>query len=331
MPASRQYKIAASLHLTCSLLDLSPARVLARAGLAADSLETEDAGVDAAAYFKLWTAVAAESGDPDLPLTLGRGASRGPFQPALLAFSSSPDIITGLKRLAVFKPLMAPIELLVSEQPEGLSVTFKGAGPHEIPDVMSSTEIVFFLDFARAFTAHDVIPLSVTLPENIPTTQAYRDFVGADIQTGERAGLTFSLEDAHRPLISADTEFYHLIEKELLSRLKTQTEDAGLSARVSRVLAELLPSGRVSTDFVSARLNLSKRSLQRKLKDEGTSFQAVLDDTRASLAMTYLRDQKLSAEETSHLLAFQDPNSFYRAFHDWTGMTPAQARTSQLN
>jgi AraC-like DNA-binding protein len=71
---------------------------------------------------------------------------------------------------------------------------------------------------------------------------------------------------------------------------------------------------------------MSKRSLQRRLKDEGLTFQAILDDTRADLAMTYLRDQNLSAEEISYLLAYRDPNSFYRAFQDWTGMTPAQAR-----
>lgn len=42
--------------------------------------------------------------------------------------------------------------------------------------------------------------------------------------------------------------------------------------------------------------------------------------------MVYLRERQLSAEETSQLLAYRDPNSFYRAFRDWTGVTPAEAR-----
>ncbi|MGC8202040.1 helix-turn-helix domain-containing protein [Aliiroseovarius sp. PTFE2010] len=331
MSTVRHYKIAAVVRQTCNIMGISVPRVLARAALASDCLENEGKGVDAAAYFRLWTAFAEESGDPDLPLTLGRGASRGPFQPALLAFSSSPDIATGLRRLAVFKPLVAPINLDITQTDQHLNVRFSGADGQATPAVMAATEIIFFLDFARAFTAHHVLPHAITLPNLDWVTDAFRDYVGAPVTHGDHIALSFTMADAKRPLISADTEFYNLIEKELLARLSGHGDDAALSGRVRRVLADLLPSGQVSIDTVSARLNLSKRSLQRKLKDENTSFQALLDATRASLAMTYLRDQKLSAEETSFLLAYQDPNSFYRAFHEWTGMTPSQARVAEIN
>ena len=63
----------------------------------------------------------------------------------------------------------------------------------------------------------------------------------------------------------------------------------------------------------------------RKLKEEGTTFQTLLDSTRADLAQAYLKDG-LNTEEISYLLAYRDPSSFYRAFHDWTGTTPARAR-----
>jgi AraC-like DNA-binding protein len=331
MSTVRQYKIAAGLKQACNVLGLSPARVLARCGLAQDVLDNESKGVTASAYFALWAALAEESGGDDLPLILGRGASCGPFQPALLAFSASPDIATGLNRLSVFKPLIAPIRLQVEENAEGLRVGFGSEGGQKLPAFYAATEIIFFLDFARTFTAHPVVPQWVTLPDLTYATPAYRDYVGAPIRAGQGVEMSFHPQDAKRPLISADTEFYQVIEKELLSRLALETDEGRFSTRVSRLLADLMPSGKVSSDIVSARLNLSKRSLQRKLKEEGTSFQAVLDTTRSSLAMTYLRDQNLSAEETSYLLAYQDPNSFYRAFHDWTGMTPAQARMAQLN
>lgn len=331
MSSGRNYKIAASLRQSCSIIGLSIPRVLARAGLSADYLENEGKGVDAPTYFRLWSAFAEESGDPELPLTLGRGASRGPFQPALLAFSSSPDIATGLRRLAVFKPLVAPINLEIAQSDQHLNVRFSGTEGQPTPAVMAATEIIFFLDFARAFTAHHVLPHAITLPELDWVSAAYRDYVGAPVTQGVHIGISFTMADAKRPLISADTEFYNLIEKELLARLSEHDDSTAMSGRVRRILAELLPSGQVSIDYVSARLNLSKRSLQRKLKDEDTSFQVVLDETRASLAMTYLRDQKLSAEETSFLLAYRDPNSFYRAFHEWTGMTPSQARMAEIN
>ncbi len=326
MSIARHYKIGAQLRQACSIMGLSPARVLARTGLAADYLENEDRGVDASGFFRLWEALAHESDDVDLPLTLGQGASRGPFQPALLAFSCSPDIATGLSRLGVFKPLVCPVKLQVAQADHQLTLSVTRLDGGMLPSMMAATEVIFFLDFVRAFTAHPVQPLGVTLPDRDWVTPRYLDYVGVPVVQGPANSIVFSAEDAKRPLISADTEFYDMIERELLARLSRQEDDAALSGRVRRLIGELLPSGEVSVDHVSRRLNLSKRSLQRKLKDEGTSFQAVLDQTRASMAMVYLRDQKLSAEETSFLLAYRDPNSFYRAFHEWTGMTPAQAR-----
>jgi AraC-like DNA-binding protein len=113
-----------------------------------------------------------------------------------------------------------------------------------------------------------------------------------------------------------------------LARLKSLSSASGMADRVRREIRETLPSGRVSAEAVASRLHVSTRSLQRKLKYEGASFQAILDETRAALALIYLRDHKLSVEETSFLLAYRDPNSFYRAFSDWTGMTPAEARAA---
>ena len=331
MTNARLFRIAAGLRQTCSATGISAARVLARVGLAPDILENEAKGVEPAVFFAIWEAVAQESTDANLPLTLGRGASRGPFQPALLAFSYSPDIAIGLNRLAVFKPLVAPVNLRIDQTDHHLTMQMTATDGHKMPAMMSATEIIFFLDFARSFTAHHIVPHKVMLPDMTYVTKAFQDFVGTPITEGSHATLSFTIEDAKRPLISADTDFYQLIERDLLAKVSALSDDTALNKRVQRVLAELLASGQVSADDVSRKLNMSKRSLQRKLQMEGTSFQAVLDRTRVSLAMTYLRDQKLSAEETSYLLAYRDPNSFYRAFHEWTGMTPAQARASEAS
>ncbi|MCB1452069.1 MAG: helix-turn-helix transcriptional regulator, partial [Rhizobiaceae bacterium] len=109
-------------------------------------------------------------------------------------------------------------------------------------------------------------------------------------------------------------------------RLSTHDAEPSLAARVRAMLLENMASGLANVDRVAEQLRMSRRSLQRRLSEEGLTFQTVLDKARADLALTYLRRGDLSAEEISYLLAFRDPNSFYRAFHAWTGMTPAQAR-----
>lgn len=61
---------------------------------------------------------------------------------------------------------------------------------------------------------------------------------------------------------------------------------------------------------------------------EGTSFQAVLADTRESLARQYLARDDPRTSEIAFLLGYNDTNSFYRAFKTWTGLTPDMARAS---
>ena len=91
-------------------------------------------------------------------------------------------------------------------------------------------------------------------------------------------------------------------------------------------LLELLPSGSASIEAVSKRLGTSTRTLQRRLSREQSNFQAVLNKTREDLARYYLKTSDMSGAEISFLLGFEDPNSFFRAFHAWTGETPEKVR-----
>ena len=91
-------------------------------------------------------------------------------------------------------------------------------------------------------------------------------------------------------------------------------------------MLELLPGGGSAIDAVAARLSMSKRTLQRRLEEEDENYRALVNGVREDLARHYLTQTELSAGEIGFLLGFEDPNSFFRAFHDWTGMTPEAAR-----
>ena len=88
----------------------------------------------------------------------------------------------------------------------------------------------------------------------------------------------------------------------------------------------MLPAGLKSIEETAHRLAMSKRSLQRKLADEASSYQEVLNTIRRELAHTYLARSSTSLGEIAYLLGFQDSNSFIRAFRGWTGQTPGEYR-----
>ena len=71
---------------------------------------------------------------------------------------------------------------------------------------------------------------------------------------------------------------------------------------------------------------MSPRALQRALKDNGTPYRQLVDQVRNDQAHAYLRSTSFSDGEIAFLLGFEDPNSFYRAFRTWNGMSPRQFR-----
>lgn len=324
---NRTYRITPFLMRAAQLPGISVARVLARAGLPGDLAWSRDLSVDAMTWFAVLEALVQEAGDADQAMELGRDLATGPLPPALIAFAASPDIRTGLQRLALFKPLVAPMRLAISETAESLVITLTAeTGDQHLSAAVAKMEVAYLLSLLATFAARAVRPITVTLPRGTPVTDRFRAFAGCAIIHAETMGLAIRAADAALPIISADTAIYRSVEAELLGRLRALSVAGGTADRLRRELRHALPSGQVSVETIASRLRVSPRSLQRRLKEEDTSFQAILDETRAELAIIYLRDRKLSAEETSHLLAFRDPNSFYRAFRDWTGMTPAEAR-----
>lgn len=109
----------------------------------------------------------------------------------------------------------------------------------------------------------------------------------------------------------------------LMARLQATTTLAG---RVENLLMPLLHTDQVGMDKIASKLGMSRISLYRKLKQEGTSFETVLDNLRHEMALQYLGGQKTSVHEVAYLVGFSDPAAFSRAFKRWTGSSPSASR-----
>ena len=87
-----------------------------------------------------------------------------------------------------------------------------------------------------------------------------------------------------------------------------------------------MPAGRTGAEDVALALRISRSTLQRRLREEGTSYQAVVDATRRDMAIRYLTKTTLRADEIASVLAYRDANSFSRSFRRWTGKAPMAFR-----
>jgi AraC-like DNA-binding protein len=109
----------------------------------------------------------------------------------------------------------------------------------------------------------------------------------------------------------------------LLKELETSKS---VRARVESQLMPILHTGDANMDAIAERMGLGRRTLQRRLGEEGTTFEKVLDSLRRQLALHYLDGKKVSVNETAYLVGFSEPAAFSRAFKRWTGQPPGAMR-----
>ena len=307
---------------------LAPPDVLRRARLPEDLFAREHASLRTEEYFRLWDSMAQEANDPAFGLRVASKMSAEVFEPPVFAALCSADLNTALERLSKYKSLIAPMRLLIDAGSEGTTLQCEWLDATEPPRSLIDFELMFFVQLARMGTRDRVIPIEVQSPRLLDDSSIYTEFLGVTPREGSRVRMVFSAEDASTPFLTANAKMWEFFEPELQRRLSELDEGATIAQRVQAALLELLPSGSASMESVSAKLGTSTRTLQRRLKGEGATFQQLLNRTREELARHYLKSSRMSSAEISFLLGFEDPNSFFRAFHGWTGRTPEQERAS---
>ncbi len=100
--------------------------------------------------------------------------------------------------------------------------------------------------------------------------------------------------------------------------------------QVKRLLGKILIYGEVSREEIAGTLHCSVRTLQRRLKDEGTSYKEIYDEIRKDVAMCYIDNDDKSLYEIGLLLGFTETSAFYKAFKRWTGLSPGEYRRGAL-
>ena len=127
------------------------------------------------------------------------------------------------------------------------------------------------------------------------------------------------------PLPTANPELAQQNEqlcKEYIARFDKQD----IVNLVSNKLVEMLPHGEPSMDAIASELMVSCRTLQRKLKEQGTCYKQLMDDIRKQMAIQYILQSHVPIGEISYRLGFAHISNFSRAFKRWTGMTPVDYR-----
>lgn len=284
------------------------------------------------AYACLWAAVTEVDDDPTFSLSVGDGVTFGTYEVIDFLASSSPDVGQGLQQVARYFRLVTPtIEWQVDAASEPPLIQLRtrvgGARAHVVSQLY--TLGVTFGRFRRLsegrFRFGEVV-LAMAPPRDDSRLRAYFE---CPIRYTHEGTTEVRLPRPvwHLPLSRREPALSRVLErhaKSLIARLG-DTEDPLLPVR-DAIAASLSEGPRL--EDVAKRVAMSQRTLQRRLREAGTTFQGLVDEARQQLARGYLDDAKLTVGEVAYMLGYSDPSAFIRAFKRWTGSTPRQYRSS---
>ncbi|MEM7659362.1 MAG: helix-turn-helix transcriptional regulator [Bacteroidota bacterium] len=121
-----------------------------------------------------------------------------------------------------------------------------------------------------------------------------------------------------------------LFDKHAQALLQNHTQTDNYTYRVQQLLIRQLKEESPGIEVVADHLSMSVRSLQLKLKEEGTSYQKILNAVRKSLAIAYLQEPRVSKGEIAQILGFSEISVFSRTFKKWTGKSPSEYQAAYL-
>ncbi len=221
------------------------------------------------------------------------------------------------------------IFLKLDEDPDGLrlALSYRILGmrvPAQIDMGMAMSIHICRLNFGE-----DLKPVAVSFMHDEPAcAEEYFALFKAPVRfSADRDSMTFSFPDVDRYLMGANSQLARLNDQVMIEYLAKLDKDDIIN-RVTAAVADMLPSGSVVDEKIAATLNMSVRSLQRRLKEAGTTFRTILDTVRKDLASTYVHDPDIELAEVAFLLGFSDQSAFSRAFKRWTGNPPSEVRKS---
>jgi AraC-like DNA-binding protein len=319
--------LANALH-SCNI---DPKPLFSEAGIDFAGVSDPDTRIPTQRIQKLLDLAIEASGNPCIGLLAVRQ-----FQPAILhglglAWLTSDTLLDALNRLVRYSHFINPVveyRVEVTPNTTDLVAAVPDIFPHTAP-ILADVGMAVFLRMCQITVGQPILPVHATLQRSPPPCKdEFADMFGPSIEYGAAVNrLCFDSELVNQPLTTANPELVRVNDQTVVDYL-ARFNRASIAMQVRSKIIEQLPRGIPRQENIAEALQVSPRSLQRKLKDEETSFKDLLEDTRKALAVQYLRKPHYSIAAIAYLLGFSESTHFSRAFKRWTGKTPGEFRES---
>jgi AraC-like DNA-binding protein len=306
------------------------AALLEAAQLDDELLSDPDQRITPAQSDALWAAVDEKLKDANLGLHFGESLkSARPF--GVMGYLSRAAETWGDALVLVqrYHPLLGMVKARFDRDTSGATFSIETATTvHGSLRQATEAAVTSMVVMARRATGKPLDPIEVRFrhPRPADVKEHERIFRCPVVFGAEIDAFDYEAASLATPLLVRDKQVERYLEGLANAKLKKVQIPVGVAEQTAQAVERALPKGSPSLSQVGKQLGLSARTLQRRLKEEGTSFAAVIDGVRKRLALEWVDSGRLTLSEVGYKLGFADPSAFRRAFHRWTGKSPRQAR-----
>jgi AraC-like DNA-binding protein len=328
---ANQFRVSSTLARKLEELGLSPDTVLRRAALPMGLFNQDKILVSTEEFFALYRGIAESSSDPAFGLTLGTEERVERYDPIKIAALSARSFRDAVGRLSRYKQLTCPEEIRVVERGNECAVQFVWILAHEQePPLLVDVCFAWIIGLWHRGTGRPLNPKRVEFQRPPAHREMYEAHFHSPVKfKSDQNALIFSKADMELPFVTYNADLLAAVAPQLEAELSEQLAHKTFTEQAKGILKQLLAGQRPGIQDLARELHLSTRTLQRRLTEQGITFQRLLDEARRELARHYLLHSSRELNETAYLLGYEDANSFFRAFHHWEGISPAQWRVLQ--
>jgi len=308
--------------------------LLRQVALRRTDLADPEARVPYSAVIGLIERAAALTGDASFGLRLG--ASRDQHDSGLLGFvllnsSTLMDALANLRRY--FRVVGDGEEFEIERGGPLVTLRFRETEP-DLRGLRQNSDYIasMLVRACRDMTRRRVSPVRAEFIHGRPNQKVeYADLLDCPVRfNAEWDSLVYPAEAMRLPVVGANNKLLKVLQEACRMVVGPTPRKHDIVHDVRELIIDKLTKGTAQLDEIARELNMSSKTMERRLAERATTFSALLEEVRSTLAKRYLRESDYRLEQIAYLTGFSEPAALVRAFKRWTGTTPIRFRQQQI-
>lgn len=308
--------------------------LLEKAGLTKEQINDPQSRLSLAQFDNVLEVMKEASRDPALGLHHGLTLQLNSLQIVGTLMATASTLKQVFDQYTKFKDLISPhIAFNLEQHGHETHICYVDRIENNNKSIYAEIAMTSLLNIVKSLASRELFKINcVTFRHQAPSyVEEYQRIFKAPVYFGQKQNkIVINTDILNRPLLGALPEANRKTELDARAQLLQLHQSQKISRQIIHYLEENLGKNAISIQDVSGHLKMTPRTLQRRLKDEDTSYVMLREKVRFRFAQNFLKDENMNMDNIAILLGFSESTNFYHAFKRWAGVSPGEFRKQLL-